>query len=272
MSIFAIIILITHYVLVAILCLYGAHRIYHSLVAKKVFKTVNDPVLPQRDVDFNYPHVTVQTPMYNEKFVAKRIIDAVLAFDYPKDKIQFQVLDDSTDESIEIVANTVAHYKARGFDIEHVRRESRRGYKAGALADAMDDVKGDFIAIFDADFIPHPDFLQRTIPYFSNPKIGLVQGRWTYLNSGKNTLTRLQSVMLDAHFGVEQVTRYGKGVFFNFNGTAGVWRKETIMENSGRMAKRNNHGSWWLASGYADGRYRSKLSRSNTRVAIYLQS
>ena len=236
MSIFAIIILITHYVLVAILCLYGAHRIYHSLVAKKVFKTVNDPVLPQRDVDFNYPHVTVQTPMYNEKFVAKRIIDAVLAFDYPKDKIQFQVLDDSTDESIEIVANTVAHYKARGFDIEHVRRESRRGYKAGALADAMDDVKGDFIAIFDADFIPHPDFLQRTIPYFSNPKIGLVQGRWTYLNSGKNTLTRLQSVMLDAHFGVEQVTRYGKGVFFNFNGTAGVWRKETIMEAGGWRA------------------------------------
>jgi len=104
MSIFAIIILITHYVLVAILCLYGAHRIYHSLVAKKVFKTVNDPVPPQRDVDFNYPHVTVQTPMYNEKFVAKRIIDAVLAFDYPKDKIQFQVLDDSTD-GVDLILN-----------------------------------------------------------------------------------------------------------------------------------------------------------------------
>jgi len=160
----------------------------------------------------------------------------VLAFDYPKDKVQFQVLDDSTDDSIEIVADTVAYYKARGFDIEHVRRASRRGYKAGALADAMDDVKGEFIAIFDADFIPQPDFLQRTIPYFSNPKIGLVQGRWTYLNSSKNTLTRLQSVMLDAHFGVEQVTRYGKGVFFNFNGTAGVWRKKTIMDAGGWRA------------------------------------
>jgi len=236
MSIFSLVILITHYVLVFILCLYGIHRIYHGLAAKKIFKKVKEPALPRIGSAEDYPHVTVQLPMYNEKFVARRIIDAAIAFDYPKDKVQFQVIDDSTDESVEIVANTVAYYKARGFDIDHVRRASRRGYKAGALADAMDAVKGEFIAIFDADFIPHSDFLQRTIPYFADPKVGVIQGRWSYLNGQKNVLTRLQTVMLDAHFGVEQVTRYGKGVYFNFNGTAGVWRKETIIDAGGWRA------------------------------------
>jgi len=182
------------------LCLYGAHRIYHSLVAKRLFSVVKDEAVPQGWDEGYYPYVTVQTPMYNEKFVAKRIIDAVTAFDYPKDKLHIQVLDDSTDASVDI------------------------------------DVKGEFIAIFDADFIPNPDFLKKTLPYFTDPKIGLVQGRWTYLNSPKNMLTRLQSVMLDAHFGIEQITRYGQGVFFNFNGTAGLWRKAAIIDAGGWRA------------------------------------
>ncbi len=236
MSFAALFILLTHYCLVAILCLYGAHRIYHSLVAKRLFSIVKDEAVPQGWDEGYYPYVTVQTPMYNEKFVAKRIIDAVTAFDYPKDKLHIQVLDDSTDASVDIVADCVAHYQSLGFDIEHVRRESRRGYKAGALSDAMDDVKGEFIAIFDADFIPNPDFLKKTLPYFTDPKIGLVQGRWTYLNTPKNMLTRLQSVMLDAHFGIEQITRYGQGVFFNFNGTAGLWRKAAIIDAGGWRA------------------------------------
>jgi len=154
-SFIALFILVTHYCLVAILCLYGAHRIYHSLVAKRVFEALNGDVQPP-SWEADFPHITVQTPMYNEKFVAERIIDAVTAFDYPKDKLQIQVIDDSTDESVDIVAQCVARYQRLGFDIDHVRRASRRGYKAGALSDAMDDVKGDFIAIFDADFIPNP--------------------------------------------------------------------------------------------------------------------
>ena len=181
----------------------------------------------------DYPQVTVQIPLYNEKFVVARIIDAVAKFEYPKNKLQIQVIDDSSDESVAIVAERVAYYKARGFDIDHVRRDNRQGYKAGALADAMDDVKGEFIAIFDADFIPNSDFLLKTIPFFKDEKVGLVQSRWTYLNTKTNALTKLQSIMLDAHFGVEQVTRYGQGLFFNFNGTAGVWRKAAIFDAGG---------------------------------------
>ncbi len=236
MSFSALAILGVHYVLVSILCIYGAHRIYHSLAARRLIgklKGLEDAALPALS---EYPYVTVQIPLYNEKFVVARIIDCVARLEYPKDKLHIQVLDDSTDESIEIVAERVAHYKHLGFDIDHVRRDNRIGYKAGALADAMDDVKGDLIAIFDADFMPNADFLLKSIPFFKDKNIGLVQSRWTYLNSRKNTLTRLQAIMLDAHFGVEQVTRYGKGVFFNFNGTAGVWRKETIIDAGGWKA------------------------------------
>ncbi len=182
------------------------------------------------------PRVTIQIPLYNEKFVAARIIDCVAKFEYPIDKIQIQVLDDSTDESVDIVAERVQYYKNMGYDISHVRRDNREGYKAGALAAAMDHVKGKFIAIFDADFIPKADFLSKTIPFFKDSNVGLVQARWSYLNTQTNILTQIQSIMLDAHFGVEQVTRYGKGVFFNFNGTAGIWRKTAIIDAGGWKA------------------------------------
>jgi len=233
MSIWAFSILVIHYSLISILCLYGAHRVYHSFVAKRLMARVQNMETPVGLSDAECPYVTVKAPMYNEKFVAARIIDAIADFDYPKSKLHIQVIDDSTDESVEIVAERVRHYQSLGFDIDHVRRENRQGYKAGALADAMPQVKGEFIAIFDADFIPHPDFLLKTLPYFSNENIGLVQTRWTYLNTRKNILTRLQSIMLDAHFGIEQVTRFGSGSFFNFNGTAGIWRKEAITDAGG---------------------------------------
>lgn len=236
MSIGAILVLVIHYSLVSILCLYGAHRVYHSLKAKRLMRRIKHMPVPHGLSSMNYPYVTVQAPMYNEKFVAARIIDAVAAFDYPKDRLQIQIIDDSTDESIEIVAQRVAYYKSLGLDIDHVRRKNRAGYKAGALADAMDSVKGEFIAIFDADFIPNPDFLLKTLPYFTHENVGLVQTRWAYLNSRKNMLTRIQSVMLDAHFGIEQVTRYGLKAFFNFNGTAGIWRKKTIIDAGGWRA------------------------------------
>ena len=236
MSIGAILVLAVHYSLVSILCLYGAHRVYHSNKAKRLMAHIRQMPRPNALPAKAYPHMTVQAPMYNEKFVATRIIDAIAAFEYPRDKLHIQVIDDSTDESVERVAERVAYYKSLGLDIDHVRRPNRSGYKAGALADAMGSVKGEFIAIFDADFIPHPDFLLKAIPYFTNEKVGLVQTRWAYLNSSKNMLTRIQSIMLDAHFGVEQVTRYGLKTFFNFNGTAGVWRKSAIIDAGGWRA------------------------------------
>ena len=235
-SVFAYIILGTHYALVSVLCLYGAHRVYHSWAARRLMKTLYVGQEPSLSAFSTAPLVTIQIPLYNEKFVAARIIDYVVKFEYPIDKIQIQVLDDSTDESVEIVAERVRHYKALGFDISHVRRDNRTGYKAGALAAAMGDVKGEFIAIFDADFIPKADFLSKAIPHFKDNNVGLVQTRWSYLNTKTNILTRVQSIMLDAHFGVEHVTRYGKGVFFNFNGTAGIWRKSAIEDAGGWKA------------------------------------
>ena len=236
MSIFAFFILSIHYVLVSVLCLYGAHRIYHSWAARKLMPTLKDRRSSAAPTWDTTPVVTIQIPLYNEKFVAARIIDYVAKFEYPRDKIQIQVLDDSTDESVDIVAERVRHYKNAGYDIEHIRRNDRVGYKAGALAAAMGDVRGELIAIFDADFSPKSDFLTKTVRFFKDENVGLVQARWSYLNGRSNMLTRLQTIMLDAHFGVEQVTRYGKGVFFNFNGTAGVWRKAAIEDAGGWKA------------------------------------
>lgn len=230
MSILAVFMLVSHYVLVAVLCVYGSHRIYHTLLARKTQKKVT--LGPS-----NYrPYVTVQAPMFNEKFVAKRIIDALVALDYPKDKLQIQVIDDSTDDSVAIIGQEVAYYKALGYNIQHLHRTNRQGYKAGALAEAMPHVSGEFIAIFDADFIPQPDFLLKAIPNFEDPKVGVVQSRWTYLNRSSNLLTRVQGVMLDAHFGVEQVARFETDAIFNFNGTAGIWRKDAITDAGGWLA------------------------------------
>jgi len=183
--------------------------------------------------DQDVPFVTVQLPMYNEMYVAERIIDYVAAQEYPKEKFEIQVLDDSTDETVNIVAAKVAEYKAKGFNIEHIHRVNRQGYKAGALQEAMPKVKGDFIAIFDADFTPRPDFLRTTMAYFEDPKVGIVQTRWEHINADHSMLTKLQALQLNVHFTVEQAGRSYGNLLLQFNGTAGVWRKSVINEAGG---------------------------------------
>ena len=181
----------------------------------------------------NAPKVTVQLPMYNEMYVAERIIEKTAELDYPRDKFQIQVLDDSTDETKEIIANKVKELAAKGIDIIHIHRTDRTGYKAGALDSAMDKVSGEFIAIFDADFVPDTDFLLKTIPYFQDEKIGVVQTRWGHLNKTYSMLTELQAFGLNGHFAIEQGGRNANGHYINFNGTAGIWRKSCIADAGG---------------------------------------
>jgi cellulose synthase/poly-beta-1,6-N-acetylglucosamine synthase-like glycosyltransferase len=179
------------------------------------------------------PKVTIQLPMYNELYVAERIIETIAKFEYPADKLQIQVLDDSTDETKDVIAKKVAEVAARGINIQHIHRVDRTGYKAGALDAAMDRVEGDFIAIFDADFIPDPDFLQKTMPYFQDSKIGVVQTRWGHINKTYSLLTELQAFGLNGHFAIEQAGRNSSGHFINFNGTGGIWRKDCIEDAGG---------------------------------------
>jgi cellulose synthase/poly-beta-1,6-N-acetylglucosamine synthase-like glycosyltransferase len=192
---------------------------------KKKVQAVFDPATA--------PFVTVQLPMYNELYVADRIIETCAAFDYPTDKLQIQILDDSTDETRDVIAKKVAEVAATGINIQHVHRVDRTGYKAGALDAAMDQVQGDFIAIFDADFVPDADFLQKTMPYFNDPGIGVVQTRWGHINKDYSLLTELQAFGLNGHFAIEQGGRNSAGHFINFNGTGGVWRKQCIEEAGG---------------------------------------
>jgi cellulose synthase/poly-beta-1,6-N-acetylglucosamine synthase-like glycosyltransferase len=179
------------------------------------------------------PKVTIQLPMFNELYVAERIIETVAAFDYPADKLQIQVLDDSTDETKDVIANKVAEVAARGINIQHIHRVDRTGYKAGALDAAMDRVEGEFIGIFDADFIPDPDFLQKTMPYFTDGNVGVVQTRWGHINKTYSILTELQAFGLNGHFAIEQGGRNAAGHYINFNGTGGIWRKKCIEDAGG---------------------------------------
>jgi cellulose synthase/poly-beta-1,6-N-acetylglucosamine synthase-like glycosyltransferase len=172
--------------------------------------------------------VTIQLPMYNEMYVAERLIDAICEMDYPKAKLEIQVLDDSTDETVDVVAKVVKQKKKLGFDIHHVRRTNRSGFKAGALKEGLKSAKGKYVAIFDADFIPKKDFLRNTLKYFTHNKIGLVQTRWEHLNEDYSILTKVQALALDGHFVIEQTVRNRSGFFIQFNGTGGVWLKECI--------------------------------------------
>ncbi len=177
------------------------------------------------------PVVTVQLPVYNEYYVAERIIEAVCSLEYPKDKLEIQVLDDSTDETVDVVAKTVRHFQSLGYDIKHVRRTTRAGFKAGALKDGLETARGEFIAIFDADFVPNSSFLRRTLPYFfQDEQMAMVQTRWEHLNSDYSLLTRTQAMALDGHFVIEQAVRNRAGYFMNFNGTGGIWRKSAILD------------------------------------------
>ncbi|MBL7803961.1 MAG: glycosyltransferase family 2 protein [Saprospiraceae bacterium] len=208
---------------------------FHLLYLYKKYHRENPEIKYRRyDVDDrNIPFVTVQLPMYNEMYVAERIIDCVAAQEYPKDKFEIHVLDDSTDETVNIVAAKVAEMRAQGFNIEHVHRVNRQGYKAGALQEAMPLAKGDYIAIFDADFTPRPDFLRTTMPYFEDEKVGIVQTRWEHINADYSLLTKMQALQLNVHFTVEQAGRSYGNLLLQFNGTAGVWRKKVINEAGG---------------------------------------
>ncbi|MEX1001974.1 MAG: cellulose synthase family protein [Crocinitomicaceae bacterium] len=176
------------------------------------------------------PTVTVQLPIYNEMYVVERLISCVCDFDYPKEKLQIQVLDDSTDESIALIAAKVRHYQLQGYDIQHIQRNDRSGYKAGALKYGIQFAKGEFIALFDADFLPTKDFLKKSIPQFQDEKVGVVQSKWEYTNEDYSFLTKVQAFGLNAHFSIEQVGRNYGNHFINFNGTAGIWRKRCIID------------------------------------------
>ncbi len=188
-------------------------------------------VLPT--VDLGTPSVTIQLPIYNEKYVAKRLVDAVCNLDYPKKKLKIMVLDDSDDDTVELLENVVSDYKKQGFQIDHIRRGTRKGYKAGALKYAMQITDSEFVAIFDADFIPPTWFLKRAIPYFSKPNIGLLQCRWGHVNENYSAITQVQALSLDFHFLIEQKAKSNSHLFMNFNGTAGIWKRDCIEDAGG---------------------------------------
>jgi cellulose synthase/poly-beta-1,6-N-acetylglucosamine synthase-like glycosyltransferase len=183
-----------------------------------------------------WPHVTIQLPIYNERYVVERLIESVCSIDWPSHLLEVQVLDDSTDDTANIARAMVAKMKAAGVDIVYIHRSDRKGFKAGALRDGLRLAKGSLVAVFDADFIPAPDFLKESVPYFQDPRIGMLQTRWGHINSDYSLLTRAQSIGIDGHFGVEQASRAWSGLFMNFNGTGGVWRKKTIQEAGGWQA------------------------------------
>ena len=180
-----------------------------------------------------YPFVTIQLPIFNEKYVIERLIDQIAQFDYPKERFEIHILDDSTDETVDLVQQKVAYYQKQGFQIRQICRTNRQGFKAGALRDAMKEAKGEFIAIFDADFLPKEDFLKCTIPHFADEKVGVVQTRWEHLNENYSLITRLQALQLNVHFTVEQMGRMKGNYLLQFNGTAGVWRRKTIEDAGG---------------------------------------
>ncbi|NRD19264.1 glycosyltransferase [Winogradskyella eckloniae] len=176
------------------------------------------------------PFVTIQLPVFNEMYVMERLLDNIALLEYPREKLEIQVLDDSTDETVKTTKAHIEQLAKTGLDIKHITRTNRTGFKAGALKEGLEIAKGEFIAIFDADFLPQPNWLKRTIPFFKNDKIGVVQTRWGHINRNYSILTKIQAFALDAHFTLEQVGRNSKGHFINFNGTAGVWRKACILD------------------------------------------
>lgn len=216
------------------LCL-GLYTAGQALLLWRYWRTrAPAPATPRLDA---CPRVTVQLPLYNEANVASRLLDAVAALDYPRDKMLIQALDDSTDHTSQLVAEKLAQLRRRGFAVQHIRRAQRQGYKAGALAAGMAASGGDFIAIFDADFLPAPDFLRQMLPHLlADPQLGIVQSRWGHLNAEENSLTRAQKLSIDTHFAVEQAARNRSGWLIPFNGTGGIWRRRCIEAAGGWSA------------------------------------
>src|SRR6266540_2201704 len=221
--------LTVYYVVLALLAMYGTHR---AMMVWLYYRHRHDVPCPAGDLPV-LPRVTIQLPIYNEVYVVERLIEAVAAIDYPRELLEIQVLDDSTDETGEIARSTIARYRERGFDIVYLHRQDRQGFKAGALQAGMEVACGEFMLIFDADFVPQPEILRESLPYFTDPEIGMVQARWEHLNRDYSLLTRIQSVFLDGHFVIEHTARHRSGRFFNFNGTAGIWRRSCLEEVGG---------------------------------------
>jgi cellulose synthase/poly-beta-1,6-N-acetylglucosamine synthase-like glycosyltransferase len=218
-------VLTLYYLVLSVLAVYSIHRLHLVRLRRRT-----PP--PARVTANVFPPLTVQLPLYNEPNVAARLIDAVALLEYPG-ALDIQVLDDSTDDTSSIVADAVSHARANGVAIAHIRRQSRDGFKAGALANGLRHRGSELFAVFDADFVPPPDVLLRMVPYFADARVGMVQARWTHLNRDESLLTRVQALFLDAHFAVESAARNFGGRFFNFNGTAGIWRRAAIEEAGG---------------------------------------
>ncbi len=222
-------VLISYFTVLVVLAVYGVHRYYLTFLYVR-----NRHRIPRPQGTFNrLPRLTVQLPIFNERYVVRRLLEAVTRLDYPRGLLEIQVLDDSTDETCEIARRLADEFARKGFRVRYLHRNSRTGYKAGALAEGLKTAVGEFVAIFDADFVPPPETLRRMIHYFTDPQVGMVQGRWTWLNRGYSLLTRVQSIILDGHFVIEHGGRNFSGLFFNFNGTAGMWRHAAIEDAGG---------------------------------------
>jgi cellulose synthase/poly-beta-1,6-N-acetylglucosamine synthase-like glycosyltransferase len=213
-----------------LLASYGAHR--YVLVYLYYKNKKNHTTEPQARFE-DLPRVTVQLPIFNEQYVVDRLLDSICKLDYPREKLDIQLLDDSTDETVEVARGLVERYAAMGYPVTYHHRTNREGFKAGALAEGLKSAKGEFVAIFDADFVPPEDFLMKVIHHFTNPKVGMVQTRWTHINRNYSFLTEVEAIMLDGHFVLEHSGRARSDVFFNFNGTAGMWRRQAIEEAGG---------------------------------------
>ncbi len=213
---------------VGLLFIFGLNFLYLTYFAQKQGAT---GTLAGNTV--HHPLVTIQLPIYNELYVASRLVHAASRIEYPRHRFEIQVLDDSTDETGPLLQSAVRQLREQGVDIHYMHRQNRQGYKAGALAAGLAAAKGELVVVFDSDFIPPPDFLTKTLPSFADPRVAFVQTRWGHLNADYSLLTRLQSLAIDAHFMIEQTTRSARGYWFNFNGTAGVWRKDAILEAGG---------------------------------------
>jgi cellulose synthase/poly-beta-1,6-N-acetylglucosamine synthase-like glycosyltransferase len=221
-------VLSAYFGVLAVLAAYGLHRWWLLWLLARHRRPGAAPPAPA-----DLPRLTVQLPVYNEMYVVERLIDAVAALAWPRDRFEVQVLDDSTDETSALAAARVAAWRLRGVDVSHVRRPGRAGFKAGALAHGLATARGELIAIFDADFVPPPDFALRLAGHFADPKVGMVQARWGHLNASHSALTRVQAMLLDGHFAIEHAARHAAGRFFNFNGTAGIWRRACIEDAGG---------------------------------------
>ena len=225
--------LIPYFVTLGILSIYGLHRYDMIRTYFKYRKNATKEPFSRFEL---LPRVTIQLPIYNERYVVERLIDEVTKIEYPRELLQIQVLDDSTDDTHAHADALCARYQALGFPIEYLHRTDRQGFKAGALAEGLKTATGDFVAVFDADFVPPPDFLLKTIHYFADPTVGVVQTRWSYLNRDYNFLTEVEAMLLDGHFILEHGARSRAGYFFNFNGTAGILRRRMIDDAGGWQA------------------------------------